>query len=93
MTTKKECKCCPFAFTDASEYVQNLGCLPSPGDIVDMRVNSGKTWSCHENTKKPCLGALTHLKDQGLPYKVIDTKLVTERDDWPALLSLQKPCL
>lgn len=87
--TDKQSKCCdgeesacPFAFTDASEFVQNLGCLPTPYEIVVMRRDHGKTWACHSNPRKPCAGALIHMRDAGMPYKVIDTVLVTEKDDW-----------
>lgn len=73
---------CPFSFTEMSESVQNLGCLPTPFEIRNMRVVHGKTWACHENPTKPCAGAIRWLKEEGLPYEVIDTQFLTENSDW-----------
>ena len=73
---------CPFSLTDASDYVQNFGCLPTPHDIRIMRVVHSKTWACHEQPTKPCVGAIRDLKRNGLPHNVIDTELLTEKSDW-----------
>jgi len=81
----KECNtegACPFAFSEESELVQNYGCLPSPADIVEMRVKHGKTWACHDNPSKPCKGALLYMKEYGIPCKIIDNELLTEDSDW-----------
>lgn len=78
---------CPFSFTEESEIIQNYGCLPTPMEIVEMRQDYGKTWACHSEPNKPCLGALRWQKNKGLDYKVIDTRLVTEHDDWGVYLS------
>lgn len=73
---------CPFAYTDESEQIQSYGCLPTPREIRIMRVDHGKTWACHSNPRKPCLGALLDLQKNGLPHKVIDCELLTENHPW-----------
>lgn len=78
----KTCSGCPFAFTEESEQIQNYGCLPTPREIVRMKVEFGKTWSCHKDPKKPCAGAIEHLKEKGLNYKMDDKELVTEESDF-----------
>lgn len=84
---------CPFAFSDASEQAQNYGCLPSPWDIRNMRVHHGKTWACHEDITKPCIGALEFLKERGEPYKIIDAKLITDNDDWEKVCTPINPSM
>lgn len=73
---------CPFAYTDESEKIQNYGCLPTPKDILQMRILHNKTWACHSNPKIPCKGAITTLKERKLEYKVIDKELLTEESQW-----------
>ena len=72
---------CPFACTEQSEIVQNYGCLPTMQEIVFMRQKFSKTWACHEDVTKPCVGAIRHMKEKGLPYKVVDKELVHERTE------------
>jgi len=78
---------CPFAFTNESEKVQNFGCLPTPMEIRNMRVHHGRTWACHAEPTKPCAGSIQWLKEQGLPYAVINTDLLTEDSDWHLFVS------
>jgi hypothetical protein len=78
----KSCNGCPFAFTEESEIIQNYGCLPTPMEIVRMRVEFGKTWACHKEPTKPCSGSISYLKEKGHPYKMIDKELVTEQSDF-----------
>lgn len=74
---------CPFAFySELSDKAQGFGCLPEPWDIRNMRVVHGKTWACHSNEDKPCLGAIKFLKDRGEPFKVIDKDLITLNHPW-----------
>lgn len=77
--------CCPFAFNEASEQAQNYGCLPTPYDIVVMRLQYDKTWACHSNSDKPCQGAINYLNKNGEDSSVIDKQLVTLEDDWSFL--------
>ena len=59
--------------------------MPTPYEIVQLRIKAGKTWACHSDYSKPCVGAIKYLKEHGLEYAVIDPKLVTDRDDWVAI--------
>lgn len=81
---------CPFSFSEQSAYAQNTGCLPGPIDIVTMRVLHGKTWACHSNDGKPCLGALDYMREIGLPYKVIDRAYLNLDMDWHNYIGTQE---
>lgn len=76
-----ECTC-PFAYTEASAVAQNYGCLPTASEILIMRVKHGKTWACHSDPSKPCIGAIMYMKEHGLDYKVIDKELLDETSEW-----------
>jgi hypothetical protein len=88
MTMTETCKqcstlgACPFSFTEESEIVQNYGCLPTPYQIIHMRTEHGKTWACHSNPTKPCLGALKYMQEEGIECHVIDPELQTEKTRW-----------
>ena len=81
---------CPFAFSDESEQAQNYGCLPTPMEILSMRLHHSKTWACHDNHKKPCLGAIQFLKEYNLSFKVIDKNLVTLDDPWNEYITVEE---
>lgn len=82
MTRKCHEDDCPFAYTEASERAQSYGCLPCSFEIITMRVKHNKTWACHSDPSKPCIGAINHLKETGQPYKVVDKELLTEESNW-----------
>lgn len=76
-------KSCPFAESEESEVAQSYGCLPSPYEIVGMRVFNQKTWACHSNPKKPCKGALDFLRRNNFDARIIHTTLITETNITP----------
>lgn len=86
MCSPEECSktSCPFAFTECSEKIQNYGCLPEPHQILEMKVIHGKTWACHSDKTKPCVGAINYFADKGLIAKVSDPDLLTLDDNWEA---------
>lgn len=64
-----ECKTCPFAFSDESENVQNLGCLPTPQEILRIKRDTGKNWACHDNESRPCAGYVRAARKLGIDYR------------------------
>lgn len=81
---------CPFAHTEESDYIQNLGCLPTNYDIISMRYHYNKTWACHSNPSKPCLGGIRRLKELGFDWKVVDNELLTEGSEWHLYTKIDK---
>ena len=73
---------CPFACSEESEIIQNYGCLPTRQDIVYMRTKHKKTWACHSNPDKPCLGALKAMREKKIDCSIVDPVLQTEKTDW-----------
>jgi hypothetical protein len=83
MACDRLCGGCPFDFgAEETELTQNYGCLPTPHEIMNMRVHHGKTWACHSDPTTPCVGAIQFLKGKGHPYKVEDRDLLTEASPW-----------
>lgn len=52
------CTTCPFAITEASEQVQNYGCLPMPQEIAILTAETGRSWECHSREGRACGGAI-----------------------------------
>lgn len=50
------CESCPFAETELSLHAQNLGCLPTPQEIMRIYQDNGKNWSCHADETRLCGG-------------------------------------
>ena len=50
------CNACPFAMTHESEFLQGLGCLPEPFEMIKRAKESNVALSCHENDKIACRG-------------------------------------
>lgn len=80
------CSACPFAYTEESEQVQNYGCLPSPYDIMQMKLKSGHNWACHEDESKMCLGFAREMQS---PFTKVNVDLtqggLITYTDWDAL--------
>ncbi len=62
------CPACPFAFTDESETVQNLACLPTPHEAMRIMRDQGLRWCCHEDESQPCVGQAAYCRDEGIAY-------------------------
>lgn len=63
------CPACPFACTEESEYAQNLGCLPSPYEIRQIKLKTGKNWACHDDETRICAGYVEMARETGLDYR------------------------
>ena len=61
------CEACPFSWTEAAETAQNLGCLPTPQDVLRMARDKGRPWGCHEDEAKVCRGYASVAVQVGLP--------------------------
>ncbi len=63
------CTTCPFSEREEAVQAQNYGCLPTGGDIVRMKRQSGHNWACHSSKTgnlKICKGLCEHIRDEGL---------------------------
>jgi hypothetical protein len=62
------CNSCPFndGLTQEASYVQNMGCLPSSYDIINLKKETGHNWACHSNNEKICSGLKETNKEKNL---------------------------
>lgn len=60
----KLCESCPWNCTSSSEMAQNLGCLPTPKEMVKLN-SEGKALSCHDDESIVCKGLRCGLKKLG----------------------------
>lgn len=65
---KGTCVSCPFndGFTFSASEAQNLGCLPTPYDIIQMKKSSGQNWACHDDETTLCAGLCHQAKEANL---------------------------
>jgi hypothetical protein len=74
------CNTCPFNYwSDEAAYVSNLGCLPSPKEIIGYKTMLDRNWQCHCDFSKPCVGYIQAAQKRGLDYK---TGKPATLDDW-----------
>jgi hypothetical protein len=62
------CPACPFneGMNEPGTIAQTYGCLPSGGDILQMKRDTGNNWACHDNDSKVCTGLCLHAKENNL---------------------------
>lgn len=58
------CMSCPYSSNEETEIIHNYGCLPTPKDIMELKVTTGHNWSCHNDETKVCSGFATDLKQK-----------------------------
>lgn len=63
------CEACPFNCTEQQEMAYNLGCLPSPSEIMQLCKETNLNWSCHEQDGKLCTGFVAVSLDMGYDFK------------------------
>lgn len=54
------CQDCPF---NAESQGVDVGCLPAPGEIVEMYAKGHGKWACHSDSTRICKG-LEHYLDK-----------------------------
>ncbi len=73
----KLCKGCPFndGLTEEASYAQNMGCLASKFDIINIKKETGHNWACHDNNERVCQGLVKANKDNNLGFDMSQGKL------------------
>lgn len=72
------CSGCPFNYcSEESNQFQNLGCLPSPYDILMEMKEANKNWACHDNPKKVCKGLVNFVDEMNKP---INMHIIKDRE-------------
>lgn len=62
---KGTCSSCPFneGMNEDGTMTQNLGCLPSAGEVLQLKRETGNNWACHSDDSKVCTGLCLHAKE------------------------------
>lgn len=63
------CETCPFSCSPEAEQAQNYACLPSPFEIMQIKAETGKNWSCHHNEDRLCAGFARECRERGIEYR------------------------
>ena len=63
------CTTCPFTIGPEAEQAQNFGCLPTPGELLDLAETTGRAWECHGEPGRVCRGYASVAKPLGLPTR------------------------
>ena len=77
----KKCNGCPMLIDhEEGEKLSNYGCMPDFPYVKEVYHKTGKVWSCHCDTSKPCTGFLRRMKYLGVSIGINkETILIDER--------------
>lgn len=59
-----KCNGCPFndGWTEEATKIQDLGCLASKEEIIELKDTNNENWLCHNSKTKIC-GGLAEVRD------------------------------
>jgi hypothetical protein len=67
MSCKDECTACPFNIGHPEcDAAYNLGCLPTPHEVIELKKTTGNNWACHSKPDQVCAGMVRWAKSQDL---------------------------